>query len=97
MLRVIFAGTFAASLAEPVRRNLTIPCDVITSDETGIISRLADIDVLVTMALTTEMSRAATQLRLVQVPASIGSIARHCPRGRRWQMSTAMKPASPST
>jgi hypothetical protein len=36
-----------------VRRNLTIPCDIIISDETGIISLLADIDVLVTMALTT--------------------------------------------
>jgi phosphoglycerate dehydrogenase-like enzyme len=70
MLRVAFAGTFAASLEEPVRRNLTIPCDIIISDETGIISRLADIDVLVTMALTTEMSCAATQLRLVQVPGA---------------------------
>jgi phosphoglycerate dehydrogenase-like enzyme len=70
MLRVAFAGTFAASLEEPVRRNLTIPCDIITSDETGIISRLADIDVLVTMALTTEMGCAATQLRLVQVPGA---------------------------
>ena len=63
-------GPFAASLEEPMRRHLTMPCDIIVSDETGIISRLADIDVLVTMALTAEMGRAATRLRLVQVPGA---------------------------
>ena len=47
-----------------------MPCEIIVSDETGIISRLAEIDVLVTMLLTPEMGRAATRLRLVQVPGA---------------------------
>jgi hypothetical protein len=28
MLRVAFVGTFAARLAEPVRRRLVMPCDI---------------------------------------------------------------------
>jgi phosphoglycerate dehydrogenase-like enzyme len=63
-------GTFAASLEGAIRQNLTIPCEIIVSDESGIISRLADIDVLVTMVLTPEMGRAATRLKLVQVPGA---------------------------
>jgi hypothetical protein len=55
MLRVAFAGTFPASLKEPVRRYLTIACEIVLSDEAGIIGQLAEIDVLVTMALTAEM------------------------------------------
>ena len=47
-----------------------MPCEIIVSDETGIISRLAEIDVLVTMVLTPEMGLAATRLRLVQVPGA---------------------------
>jgi phosphoglycerate dehydrogenase-like enzyme len=70
MLRVAFAGIFPASLEEPVRRHLAIPCDIIVSDEAGIISQLAEIDVLVTMALTAEMGRASTRLKLVQVPGA---------------------------
>jgi phosphoglycerate dehydrogenase-like enzyme len=63
-------GTFAASIQDAIRQNLTMPCDIIVSDETGIVSRLAEIDVLVTMVLTPEMGRAATRLRLVQVPGA---------------------------
>jgi phosphoglycerate dehydrogenase-like enzyme len=70
MLRVAFAGIFPASLEEPVRRHLAIPCDIIVSDEAGIISQLAEIDVLVTMALTAEMGRTSTRLKLVQVPGA---------------------------
>jgi phosphoglycerate dehydrogenase-like enzyme len=67
MLQVAFAGTFPASLEPAVRRHLTTPCDIVVADETGITPLLADIDVLVTMALTAEMGRLATRLKLVQV------------------------------
>lgn len=70
MLRVAFAGTFAARLKEPVRRHLATTCEIIVADESGIIAQLADLDVLVTMALTGEMGRAATRLKLVQVPGA---------------------------
>jgi phosphoglycerate dehydrogenase-like enzyme len=70
MLRVAFVGTFPVSLAAPVRRHLTIPCEIVVSDEADIISRLAEVDVLVTMALTAEMRRAATRIKLVQVPGA---------------------------
>ena len=83
MLRVAFAGTFPASLEQPVRRYLTTPCDIVVADETGILPLLREIDVLVTMALTAEMGRAATRLKLVQVPgAGLDRIDRSAlPRG----------------
>jgi len=70
MLRVAFAGTFPARLEEPVRRHLTATCEIVVANETGIIAQLADVDVLVTMALTAEMGRAAARLKLVQVPGA---------------------------
>jgi len=70
MPNVGIVGTFAASLEDAIRRNLTVPCEIVVSDEAGIISRLADIDVLVTMVLTKEMGRACTRLKLVQVPGA---------------------------
>jgi phosphoglycerate dehydrogenase-like enzyme len=70
MLRVAFSGTFPARLEEPVRRHLTATCEIVVADEAGIIAQLADVDVLVTMALTAEMGRAATRLKLVQVPGA---------------------------
>ena len=70
MLRVAFAGTFSGNLAEPVRRHLTTTCEIVVSDEAGISAQLVDVDVLVTMALTPEMGRAATCLKLVQVPGA---------------------------
>jgi phosphoglycerate dehydrogenase-like enzyme len=70
MLQVAFAGTFPASLEQPVRRHLTTPCEIIVVDEADILPRLQHIDVLVTMALTAEMGRAATRLKLVQVPGA---------------------------
>src|SRR2546425_1087464 len=69
-LRVAFAGTFAARLAEPVQAHLGIPCDVIIDDEREIASRLREIDVLVTLAFTREMGGAARRLKLVQVPGA---------------------------
>jgi len=70
MLRVMFMGTFPASLAVPVRRHLSVPCEVSVSEEVGVISRLSEADVLVTLALTPEIGRAATRVRLVQVPGA---------------------------
>jgi len=70
MLQVAFNGTFPASLEQPVRRHLTTPCEITVDDETDILPRLGRIDVLVTMALTAEMGRAARRLKLVQVPGA---------------------------
>ncbi len=69
-LRVAFAGTFAARLEEGVRAHLGIPCDVIVDDESGIVPRLPEVDVLVTLAFTREMGAVAGRLRLVQVPGA---------------------------
>jgi phosphoglycerate dehydrogenase-like enzyme len=78
-------GAFAASLEGAICRNLTIPCEVVVSDEAGIMPRLADIDVLVTMVLTQEMGRAATRLKLVQVPgAGLDRIERSALPGGAW-------------
>jgi phosphoglycerate dehydrogenase-like enzyme len=70
MVKVAFAGAFAAQLAEPVRNELKIPCGIVVGDEAGILVRLADIDVLVSMAFSREMAAAAPCLRLVQVPGA---------------------------
>ena len=69
-VRVAFAGTFAGRLETPVRDYLTIPCDVVTGDESGIVSQIADVDVLVTLAFTRPMGEAARRLRLIQVPGA---------------------------
>jgi phosphoglycerate dehydrogenase-like enzyme len=70
MMKVAFAGSFAARIAEPVRARLPLPCEVIVDDETGIVSRLGDVDVLVSMVFSARMARAAPRLRLVQVPGA---------------------------
>lgn len=70
MLKVGIVGTFAASLIGAIRRNLTIPCEIVVSDEDGISAWLADVDVLVTMVLTQAMARACMRLKLVQVPGA---------------------------
>jgi phosphoglycerate dehydrogenase-like enzyme len=69
-LQVAFAGTFSASLEGPVRARLKTPCEVIVGDEAGIVSRLAGVDVLVTLAFTRQMGDAARRLKLVQVPGA---------------------------
>src|SRR4030095_12604245 len=69
-IRVAFAGTFAGRLEAQVRDYLTIPCDVVTGDESGIVSQLADVDVLVTLAFTRPMGEAARGLGLIQVPGA---------------------------
>ena len=70
MLCVALVGTFPASLAEPVRRHLTTPCEIIVASEVDILDRLPEIDVLVTMGLTPEMGLVGTRLKLVQVPGA---------------------------
>jgi phosphoglycerate dehydrogenase-like enzyme len=70
VVKVGIVGVFAASLEGAIRRNLSIPCEIVASDEAGIVAGLADIDVLVTMVLTHEMGRASARLKLVQVPGA---------------------------
>ena len=70
MLRVGFAGTFASRLVDPVRTRLDVPCEVVVADETDIMSHLANVDVLVTLAFTRAMASGARRLRLVQVPGA---------------------------
>jgi hypothetical protein len=78
---------------------LTMPCETIVADETDILPRLERIDVLVTMALTAEMRRAVTGLKLVQVPAAGLDRIDLLP----WRtaqcspMPMVMRPASPNT
>jgi phosphoglycerate dehydrogenase-like enzyme len=69
-MRVAFAGAFASQIAEPVRARLALPCEVMVDDESGIIPRLADVDVLVSMAFSARMAEAAPRLRLLQVPGA---------------------------
>jgi phosphoglycerate dehydrogenase-like enzyme len=70
MVQVAFAGTFAARLEDRVRGYLRTPCEVIRDDERAIAPRLAETDVIVTMAFTREMGAAARRLKLVQVPGA---------------------------
>ncbi|HVH80368.1 MAG TPA: 2-hydroxyacid dehydrogenase [Stellaceae bacterium] len=70
MLRVAFAGTFPASLEQPVRRHLTIPCEIVAASEADILPRLPETEVLVTMGLTAAMGQMSSRLRLVQVPGA---------------------------
>src|SRR6266702_3096996 len=70
LMKIAFAGSFAVRLVEPVRRRLSIPCDVIADDEAAILPKLVDADVLVSMGFTKDMSEAAPRLRLVQVPGA---------------------------
>ena len=70
MVQVAFAGPFPATLEPSVRARLTMPCDIVMGDEAGIVSRLAEVDVLVTLAFNREMAAAAKNLKLVQVPGA---------------------------
>src|SRR5262245_48319453 len=70
MVKVAFAGAFASRLLEPVRSQVTAPCELIAGDESGILPTLADADVLVTMAFSRQMADAAPRLKLVQVPGA---------------------------
>lgn len=69
-MKVAFVGAFAVRLADRVKTHLTLPCDVILADEAAIVSRIPDVDAVVTLAFTREMGTAARRLRLVQVPGA---------------------------
>ena len=70
MTHVAFAGTFSRSLEARVRAHLGVPCDVTVADEADVVPKLADVDVLVSMAFTSEMGAAGGRLKLVQVPGA---------------------------
>ena len=70
MIKVAFAGAFATRLVEDVRSQVTVPCEVVADDEARILARLADADVLVTMAFSRQMADASPHLKLVQVPGA---------------------------
>jgi phosphoglycerate dehydrogenase-like enzyme len=69
-VKAAFAGSFAVRLIEPVRKRLTIPCEIASGDEAGILGQLGDADVLVSMAFTKELAAAGNRLRLLQVPGA---------------------------
>src|SRR5687768_14636326 len=70
MIKIAFAGAFAARLEAPVRSHLGVPCEVIVGDEAGITTKLDDVDVLVSMGFTPGMAAAGGRLKLVQVPGA---------------------------
>src|SRR5262245_10512923 len=69
-MKVAFAGSFAKQLAEPVRLRLSMPCEIVIDEEAGIMPQLADADVLVSMAFSADMAKAAPRLKLLQVPGA---------------------------
>jgi phosphoglycerate dehydrogenase-like enzyme len=69
-MKVVFAGSFAVRLADPVKRRLKDPCEIVTGDEAAVLGQLADADVLVSMGFDGGMAAAAPRLRLVQVPGA---------------------------
>lgn len=69
-VRVAFAGVFAGHVADRVRARLRVPYEIVLGDEREILSRLGDVDVLVSLAFTREMAAASPRLKLVQVPGA---------------------------
>ena len=69
-MKVAFVGSLAARLAEKVRENLSLPCDVIVSEQEADAETLAGVDMLVSMAFTPDMAAVAPGLRLLQVPGT---------------------------
>lgn len=69
-MKIVFAGAFAAKLAEPVRARLSLPCEVRAGSEAEMMAHLADADVLVSLGFTAAMAEAAPLLRLIQVPGA---------------------------
>ena len=70
MLQIAFVGAFAARLQGLVRDRVGVPCQAVAVDEAAIMSKLADLDVLVTLVFNREMAAAGRRLKLVQVPAA---------------------------
>lgn len=85
MIRIAIAGSFAASLESGIRAGLTLPSEIVTDDETGIVRRLSDIDVLVSLAFTRDMGAVARRLKLVQVPgAGLDRVDRSALSAQTW-------------
>jgi phosphoglycerate dehydrogenase-like enzyme len=70
MLRVAFVGPLSASFADRVRAHLVVPCEIVLTDESRVLSELPELDVLVTLVFSPAMAAAASRLRLVQVPGA---------------------------
>lgn len=84
-MKIAFAGSFATRLAEPVQARLPFPCAVLVDDEAGIVSQMADVDVLISMGFSARMAEAAPRLRPVQVPgAGLDRIDRGAPHVSGW-------------
>jgi phosphoglycerate dehydrogenase-like enzyme len=69
-MKVAFAGSFAKQLAQPVCLRLSFPCEIAVDEEASIMPQLADADVLVSMAFSAAMAKAAPRLKLLQVPGA---------------------------
>jgi phosphoglycerate dehydrogenase-like enzyme len=84
-MKIAFAGSFAVRLVDEVLTRLSIPCDTVLDDEAGILSRLDDAEVLVSMGFTAQMAAAGPRLRLIQVPgAGLDRIDRGALRPGMW-------------
>jgi phosphoglycerate dehydrogenase-like enzyme len=68
--RIAFLGGLSWSLAEPVRAQLAVPCDIVRTDETQVAAELPTLDVLVSLVFTAGMGGRAGRLRLLQVPGA---------------------------
>lgn len=69
-MKIAFAGSFAVRIADHLSGRLPRGCEIVTADETGILSVLPDAEVLVSMGFTHAMADAAPRLKLVQVPGA---------------------------
>ena len=75
--RIAFVGTFAGRMVEPVKAQLSGDHEVIVGDEAGIVPRLGDVDIVVSMVVTPDMARAARKVKAVLVPgAGVDRVAR---------------------
>jgi phosphoglycerate dehydrogenase-like enzyme len=70
MVRIAFVGPLAGSFAEAVRAKVEVPCDIVLTDETGILSEMPNVDVVVTLVFTKEMGQRSARLQLIQVPGA---------------------------
>jgi phosphoglycerate dehydrogenase-like enzyme len=70
MLQAAFVGAVSTCFVEPVRDRLAKVCAIHCLDETQALQRMPDLDVLVSMVFTREMSARANRLRLLQVPGA---------------------------
>lgn len=71
MLRIAFTGAFAGPFEPLVRPLIKTPCETLQADEGSVLAHLGEIDILVTLAFSAAMGKAAgSRLKLVQLPAA---------------------------